>query len=448
MKTIITTILISFLFINFANANITKTTPTSFADLQLSFAPIVKKVSPAVVNIYSLNSGITSDEKKRIENSLGSGVVVKSEGLIITNNHVIKNADQIVILFNDKRQYRAEILGIDETTDLAVLKILTSDSEVFPYIEMADSEAVQVGDLALAIGNPFGIGQTVTMGIISAVSRERVNSAGFNSYIQTDAAINPGNSGGALINIDGRLIGVPTTIISNSGKNSGIGLATPTRMIEKVVMSIVDEGEVIRPLFGAILTDVNSNIKNQKKLSSLDGVYVVQVVPDTPAEEYGIKPGDVIYQIDDLAVSDNDEFNFRIDSFYPNDEIEVSLIRNGKQEKVNVILGEPSNILSESVINTSIINKGYLKDLEIAELIPSIKKEYNLTAEKGIVIVDPNNSDLANKLGLKKGDVILDVNSAEVSSVSDFMSVLDHAKSGISLNFMRGSSFMSATARW
>ncbi|MBT3702547.1 MAG: trypsin-like serine protease, partial [Alphaproteobacteria bacterium] len=299
--------------------------PDSRQQVQLSFAPLVKRVRPAVVNIYtrkvvkkSFRSPFFNDPffkrffgekfalgapRERIQNSLGSGVIVRADGLVVTNHHVIKGADEITVALADRREFAAEIVVKDERTDLAVLRI-DPRGEVLSHLELIDSDNLEVGDLVLAIGNPFGVGQTVTSGIVSALARTQVGVADFASFIQTDAAINPGNSGGALVTMGGKLAGVNTAIFSRSGGSNGIGFAIPANMVRSVIDGAVSGGEIVRPWLGASGQAVTRDIAQAQGLDRPGGVLINSLFKGGPAQNAGLKVGDIVTAVDDHEIFD------------------------------------------------------------------------------------------------------------------------------------------------
>ena len=303
-----------------------KQAPETAQEITLSFAPIVRATSPAVVNIYTSKvvhqrgNRLFDDpffrrffgdsfpfsvgpSRDRVENSLGSGVILRADGIVVTNHHVIGGADEIKVVLNDKREFGADILLSDERTDLAVLKLKDPKGEL-PVIQFGDSEDLEVGDLVLAIGNPFGVGQTVTSGIVSGLARTSVGISDFRSFIQTDAAINPGNSGGALVDIKGRLVGINTAIFSKSGGSQGIGFAVPANMVRRVVSSAIAGEPLIRPWLGFSGRDVDAEISEAIGLKTPGGVIVENVHPTGPAAEAGLQRGDVIVEVEGRPVDD------------------------------------------------------------------------------------------------------------------------------------------------
>jgi serine protease Do len=290
--------------------------PSSRAQVQLSFAPIVKQSAPAVVNIYTKkivkqrisplmndpifqqffgNNPMLNLPRERVENALGSGVIVRSDGQIVTNYHVVEASDEITVVLADRREFTAKILYSDKRIDMALLKIEAAN---LPFLELADSDLAEVGDVVLAIGNPFGVGQTVTMGIVSALARTAVGISDLNFFIQTDAAINPGNSGGALVDINGRLLGINSAIFSKDGGSNGIGFAIPANMVRATLNSLAQTGRVVRPWLGLQGQAVTAEIASNLGLSRPTGVVITQIAKDGPAANAGLKVGDVIYAVE------------------------------------------------------------------------------------------------------------------------------------------------------
>ncbi|MEP3303376.1 MAG: trypsin-like peptidase domain-containing protein, partial [Roseibium sp.] len=307
--------------------------PGSAQEMKLSFAPIVKDVAPAVVNVYASrkvvqqrrvspffndpffrrffgnpDKGLTRPQE-RVQSSLGSGVVISADGTVITNHHVIKDADEVRVALNDRREFDAEIVLLDERTDLAVLKI--KGEGPFDFVPFAGSDSLEVGDIVLAIGNPFGVGQTVTQGIVSALARTQVGVTDYQFFIQTDAAINPGNSGGALVDMNGQLVGVNTAIFSRSGGSNGIGFAIPAHMVQFVATAAGEGGKVQRPWLGATVQLVNAEIAEALSLDRPRGVIVTNIYPDSPADDAGLRVSDLVIAIDGKEVLDPDSFGYR-----------------------------------------------------------------------------------------------------------------------------------------
>ena len=337
--------------------------PASAAELRLSYAPIVQRVQPAVVNVYAAKTvqnrnpllddpifrrffGVPGQQPEQMQRSLGSGVMVDASGLVVTNNHVIEGADQVKISLADKREFEAEIVLKDSRTDLAVLKI-DPRNERLPVVPFGDSDAVQVGDLVLAVGDPFGVGQTVTMGIVSALARTQGTASDYQFFIQTDAAINPGNSGGALVTTDGKLAGINTAIYSRSGGSIGIGFAIPANLARRVVEGV--EGglkngttaSVQLAWVGASGQSVTSDIASSLGLARPGGVLIKDVYPGGPLSRAGVKSGEVVQSVDGVAVDDMQSLNYRTATHRPGDNVKMHVAQGKAARDVNVTLALP-----------------------------------------------------------------------------------------------------------
>ncbi|MEQ6918346.1 Do family serine endopeptidase [Halomonas aquatica] len=320
-----------------------------------SYAQAVERAAPAVVNIYSSRVvereehplmsdpffrqffGDETPSRQRMLSSLGSGVIISDDGYVLTNNHVIRGADQIQVALRDGRETLAEVIGTDPETDLAVLRI---DLESLPVIELTDTTRIAVGDVSLAIGNPFGVGQTVTMGIISATGRSHLGLNAYEDFIQTDAAINPGNSGGALVNAEGALIGINTAIFSRSGGSQGIGFAIPANLARSILEELVIRGRVIRGWMGIEAQDLNQELAASFGLESPIGVVIAGVVPDGPGDRAGLQPGDVLLEVDGQPVLDPRQTMSDIAAVEPGTRLPLTLVRGGERREVNIELGE------------------------------------------------------------------------------------------------------------
>ncbi|MGH6702862.1 MAG: Do family serine endopeptidase, partial [Bradyrhizobium sp.] len=329
--------------------------PTSQAELRLSYAPIVQRVQPAVVNVYAAKMvqehnpllddpifrrffGVPGQQPEQMQRSLGSGVMVDPSGLVVTNVHVIEGADQVKVSLSDKREFEAEIVLKDPRSDLAVLR-LKDVHEKFPTLDFDNSDDLMVGDVVLAIGNPFGVGQTVTHGIISALARTQVGITDYQFFIQTDAAINPGNSGGPLVDMNGKVVGINTAIFSRSGGSQGIGFAIPANMVRVVVASAKDGGgSVKRPWLGAKLQDVTTDIADSLGLKRPAGALVASVSAGSPAAQAGLKTGDVISTIDGIAVEDPNAFDYRFATKQLGGAAQIGLVRQGRDMTITVAL--------------------------------------------------------------------------------------------------------------
>ena len=407
-----------------------------------TFAPVVQKVMPSVVNIFSSRK-IASDShnfeqffedplfrrflgdqfrqplipRERQERSLGSGVIISSDGYVVTNNHVIDGGTDIKVSLNDKSEFPARIIGTDSKTDLAVLKI---DRTGLPALPLGDSSKVQVGDVVLAIGNPFGVGQTVTMGIVSATGRD-LGIEDYEDFIQTDAAINPGNSGGALVSADGRLIGINTAIMSRSGGNQGVGFAIPGSMARNVTDQIIHGGKVSRALLGVMIQPVTSDLAKAFKLPKSEGALISDVNAGSPAERAGLRKGDVITKVDDHAVSDSRALRLMIGEMSPGKTIQLAAVRDGIERRYSVTLGEqPSDKGNSYSVSPGEASSGALDGVLLEALTPESTRQLGLTRDvKGVAVrrVDPDCA--AAKAGLESGDVILEVNRHAVTNTED-----------------------------
>ena len=427
-----------------------------------SFAPVVKKAAPSVVNIYSttivhqhlLNNPFFGDpffrqffgdqfggggggrEITRKEESLGSGVIVSSDGYILTANHVVAGADQIkVSIANDKKEYVAKVIGTDPPTDVALLKI---DATGLPAITLGDSDQLEVGDIALAIGNPFGVGQTVTMGIVSALGRDIPdfdddNQAHIQDFIQTDAAINPGNSGGALVDAEGRLIGINTAIESSSEGNEGIGFAVPVNMARYVMESLIHNGgKVAHGYLGIMLSDITPDFASEFNLASQNGALVESVNPDTPAQRAGLKPGDVIIEFNGKPVNDSQDLQLMVSECAPGSSATVKVIRKGETRTFTVKLGNlPGSFVSTSngENNSGAATTDSLSGVSVEDLTSDVREQLRVPDDiKGAVVVSVDQDSNAADAGLQPNDVIVAINQQPVTSADDAVKLCNNAK--------------------
>jgi serine protease Do len=325
------------------------------------FAPIVKKVSPSVVNIYTSKTlrldpalrqylremyGFDRVPSERRQQSLGSGIIVSQDGYILTNNHVVEGADEVKVALPDERTvYDATVVGTDPQTDVAVVKVT---AENLPAITFADSGKIEVGDVTLAIGDPFGVGQTVTMGIVSAKDRGGIGITNYEDFIQTDASINPGNSGGALVDAAGRLVGINTAILSRTGGNQGIGFAVPVNLARYVMERIVVDGKVTRGYLGVKIQPITSDIAKQSKLSQPTGALIAEVTPGSPGEQAGLKAGDIVTEFDGKSVTDSRHLQLMVAEKPPGSRVSMKIVREGKEQTLTAQLGElPAQIASQ-----------------------------------------------------------------------------------------------------
>lgn len=414
--------------------------PQSMADVKLSFAPVVERAAPAVVNIYTRRvvrqrSPFAGDPfferffgadrfgapRERVQNSLGSGVIVSPDGVIVTNNHVIEGMNEIKVVLNDRREFNAELLRTDPQTDLAVLRVETD--EPLPYLTIGNSDALEVGDLVLAIGNPFGVGQTVTNGIVSALARTAVSISDYQFFIQTDAAINPGNSGGALVDLDGRLVGVNTAIYSRSGGSNGIGFAIPSRLVQQVIRSAVDGSALIRPWLGASASTVTADMARALRLDRPAGAIVDELWAGGPADLAGVKPGDVITEIDGQPVFDAAALQYRIGVKSENDTADILLLRNGKARKLSVALALPPETPAPD--QRELTGNHPLNGVTVANLSPRFNESLGIDPlASGVAVTGLQARSFAARRGLRAGHKILSVNGRDVKSAADLEQIV------------------------
>src|SRR5471030_2995127 len=408
--------------------------PASPTELRLSYAPIVQRVQPAVVNVYAAKVvqnrnpllddpifrrffGVPGQQPEQMQRSLGSGVMVDASGLVVTNNHVIEGADQVKVSLSDKREFEAEIVLKDSRTDLAILR-LKDTREKFATLDFANSDELAVGDVVLAIGNPFGVGQTVTHGIISALARTQVGITDYQFFIQTDAAINPGNSGGALVDMTSKLVGVNTAIFSRSGGSQGIGFAIPANMVRVVVASAKSGGKAVRrPWLGARLQAVTPEIAESMGLRLPSGALVDNVVPGSPAAKAGLKLSDLIVAIEGQAVDDPNAFDYRFATHPLGGTSQVDVQRGGKTVKLTIPLETaPDTGRNEIVLTT----RSPFQGAKVANISPAVADELHLDAEiEGVVVTDLADGATAASVGFQKGDIIMSVNNQKIAKTSD-----------------------------
>jgi len=406
--------------------------PSSPVELQLSFAPVVKRAAPAVVNVYAarvvenrnpfMNDPLFRQffgavPREQVLRSLGSGVIVDPSGLVVTNYHVIEGASEVKVALSDKREFDAEIVLKDEHSDLTVLR-LKGVNERFPVLEFADSDALQVGDVVLAIGDPFGVGQTVTHGIVSAVARTQVGISDYQFFIQTDAAINPGNSGGALVDLNGKIVGINTAIYSRSGGSQGIGFAIPANMVRVVVTSAKGGSAAVkRPWLGAKLQEVTPEIAESLGLKRPSGALVANTAPNSPAARAGIKTGDVIVSIDGTIVDDPNSFDYRFATKPLGGSAQIGLLRQGHEVAVPISLQTAPDTPREEV---EIHVRSPFLGATVANLSPALADELRLDSQaQGVVIVGIADGSAAQSVGFHKGDIVISVNNQKIEKSAD-----------------------------
>ncbi|GKQ55680.1 serine protease [Bradyrhizobium sp. Ce-3] len=435
--------------------------PSSQAELQLSYAPIVQRVQPAVVNVYAAKTvqsrnpflddpifrrffGVPGQQPEQMQRSLGSGVMVDASGLVVTNNHVIEGADQVKVSLADKREYEAEIVLKDSRTDLAVLRLKGTNKEKFATLDFANSDQLQVGDVVLAIGNPFGVGQTVTHGIISALARTQVGITDYQFFIQTDAAINPGNSGGALVDMTGRLAGINTAIFSRSGGSQGIGFAIPANMVRVVVASAKSGGKnVKRPWLGARLQAVTPEIAETLGLKLPTGALVANVAPNSPAAKAGLKLSDLIVGIDGTAIDDPNAFDYRFATRPLGGNAEIEVQRAGKPVKLTVPLETAPDTNRDEIVLTA---RSPFQGARVANISPALADELHLDAgAEGVVVTELADDGTAANVGFQKGDIILAVNNEKIVRTSDLDKVSKGGSRVWRITLVRGGQQINVT---
>ncbi|RTG32374.1 serine endoprotease DegP [Serratia marcescens] len=409
-----------------------------------SLAPMLEKVLPAVVSVHVAGTQVQrqqlpeefrrffgpnfpgQQQSSRPFEGLGSGVIIDAaKGYVLTNNHVINNADKIRVQLNDGRELDAKLVGRDEQSDIALLQL--SDTKNLTAIKMADSDQLRVGDFAVAVGNPFGLGQTATSGIISALGRTGLNLEGLENFIQTDASINRGNSGGALVNLNGELIGINTAILAPSGGNVGIGFAIPSNMVKNLTAQMVEYGQVKRGELGIMGTELNSELAKAMKVDAQRGAFVSQVVPKSSAAKAGIKAGDVIVTMNGKAISSFASFRAEIGTLPVGSKMSLGIIRDGKPVTIDVTL--------EQSAQTQVASGNIYTGIEGAEL-----SNAQVGNQKGVKVDSVKAGSAAARIGLKKGDVILGVNQQPIQNLGELRKILDSKPSVLALNIQRGDS--------
>ena len=420
---------------------------TAPAGSDRNFVEVAKAVTPAVVNIATTRTSrlpeghgfpfedpffrrFFGDEllrrfeppKDRRERSLGSGVIVDQGGYIVTNNHVVAKADEIKVLLSDKRELKAKVVGTDPKSDVAIIKV---EAQSLPTIPWADSDKLQVGEYVLAIGNPFGLNQTVTMGIISAVGRANVGIAEYEDFIQTDAAINPGNSGGALVNARGELIGINTAIFSQSGGYMGIGFAVPINMVRSVMEQLIKSGKVIRGYLGVSIQELNQDLAKQFGLSETKGVLISDVLADSPAKRAKLERGDVLVEFDGHPVLNPTQFRNLVAQTPVGKKVHLKLLRNGKQREQEVTVAEQPLTLARGKTDTEEDEsraEGALAGVEVRDVTPEIIRRFNLPREDhaGVLVVRVADGSAAEEAGIQAGDILSEINRTPIGNLRDF----------------------------
>ena len=404
-----------------------------------TIADVAAKVTPSVVNVFSERkidvdrrmSPFFSDPFFRFlfdrqhgpaptgrrEHSLGSGVIVSSDGVIITNNHVVADADEIRVALKDGREFKAKLVGADRESDVAVLRI--EEAKDLTAIAVADSSKMRIGDMVLAIGNPFGVGQTVTMGIVSAVGRANMGITDYEDFIQTDAAINPGNSGGALVNMDGNLVGINTAIVSRTGGYQGIGFAIPSNMAMQVKDAISTHGKVIRGWLGVSIQDLTDELAKEMNVGPRAGVLVADVASTSPAATAGLRRGDIITAVDGVRMEDARHLRTSVALAGAGRTVRVDVLRDGKSRSFEVKLEEVPTQSGRAQAAPE--ETGVFAGVVVQELTPDLRRRFDIPSDvHGVVVSDIAHDRSAAELGLRQGDVIVQVNRKDVSTVEDF----------------------------
>jgi serine protease Do len=418
-----------------------------------SFAPVVKKVTPGVVKVFTsakvrttgYNGMSDMDEFMRRffgeqmprnnrnrdfgyqrQRGIGSGVIITKDGYILTNNHVVDGADDVKVAMQDGREFTAKVIGRDPKTDVAVIKI---DAKDLPFVPMADSDKVEVGDFVLAIGNPFGIGQTVTTGIVSATGRAGAMGLDYEDFIQTDAAINPGNSGGALVDAEGRLIGINTAILSGSGGNQGIGFAIPSNLARDVMGGLIKDGKVARGYLGVMIQDLNPALAKKFDLKDTKGALVGEVTADSPAEKAGIKDGDVITSINGKNVTDSRHLKLEVARVHPGETATLKLLRDGAVKTVEVTVTEVPNTerAAKNDRHGAEDDNGTLNGVTVGDIDRNARQQFDIPDRiKGALVTEVDPNCAAAEAGLRPGDVILEINRKPVKNAEEAVKLTEH----------------------
>lgn len=422
----------------------------------VSYSPIVKRVAPSVVKVVTrerakeleMNGGSPFDDPRfreffgippnampdrRMQRQpqqvgLGSGVVVSSDGYILTNNHVVSGADNVRVTLSDGRELTAKVIGTDEKTDVAAIKV---DAKDLPAVTFADSDDVQVGDRVLALGNPFGLGQTVTTGIVSATGRGVSLGVDYADFIQTDAAINPGNSGGALIDMQGRLIGINTAILSRTGGFQGIGFAIPADLAHSVMDSLVREGKVVRGFLGITIQDLTPSLAESFKVKADGGAVISDVSEDSPAAKAGLKSDDIVLQVNGKPIADSRRLKFAVAAMRPGSEADLRILRGGKEQTIKVKIGDQPGDNRLAKDGSGDKDEGVLNGVGVSDLTVAARNEFEIPSSvKGALVtqVDPNSA--AAVAGLSTGDVIQEINGHPVRSGDEAVKLTEKSETG------------------
>ena len=420
-----------------------------------TLAPVIKRVAPAVVNIATRGRvrirenplladpffrrffNLPQIEREHRTQSVGSGVIVDADlGYVLTNHHVIANADEIIVTLRDRRQFTAELIGADPETDIAVLRIPPENLTALP---MGDSDRLEVGDFVVAIGNPFGIGQTVTSGIVSALRRSGLGIEGFEDFIQTDASINPGNSGGALVTLAGELIGINTAILAPRGSNVGIGFAIPTNMARQIMAQLVTYGEVRRGLLGVHAQDLTPDLAEALGIGQDNGAVVRKIEPRSPAARAGLASGDVVVEVDGEPVRSAADLRNRIGLLRVGEEVELTLLRDGARRTIRARVAEPEQL--------ELKGKGAAQRLAGLTIGPITEASPLLGKVNGVIVVAVERGSPAWRIGLRESDVIVEVNRQETATVDAFAAAVKAGAVQLVLKLLRGNATVVIVVR-
>lgn len=430
--------------------------PESREQIQLSYAPLVRQVAPAVVNIYTSRTveravhPFMADPffsqlfrhnlfgnrlRRQVENALGSGLIVRPDGLVVTNAHVIRGADEITVILSDGREYTADLILLDEASDLALMQMQT-DGENLPFARLRPSESLEVGDIVLAIGNPFGVGQTVTSGIVSALARSSLNVNDFNFFIQTDAAINPGNSGGPLVALDGGVVGINTAIYSRDGGSLGLGFAIPSEMVVSVMAAAErgesGEGGIQRPWLGVTAQSVSADIAESLGLDRPQGALVTDLHSASPLKEAGLKIGDVIISVDDRTIRDAAEMKFRMATVPLGQTTIFTYLRNDQERTAAVKAMTAPEVPPRNT--TDLDGPHVLQGATIANINPAVANELGMRSDvtAGVVVIEVKPRSPASRL-VESGDIILEMNGRDINEVKDLKEAIRQTGGRISM---------------
>ncbi|MGY6570697.1 MAG: Do family serine endopeptidase [Salinarimonas sp.] len=442
----------------------TRVLPESDAQVKLSYAPLVREAAGAVVNVHGARvtqrprdhmedfferffggGGFGAMPRERIERSLGSGVIVDEHGLVVTNYHVVEGMTELRVALVDRREFDAEVVLRDPRSDLAMLQIRSD--EYFPALELGDSETLEVGDIVLAIGNPFGVGQTVTQGIVSALARTQVGITDYQFFIQTDAAINPGNSGGALLDMNGRVVGINTAIYSRSGGSHGIGFAIPAAMVHAVVESArIGADRVRRPWLGASVQEVTPDIAESVGLARPSGVLVTNVVENSPADRAGLRRGDIIRAVDGRRIDDADGFGYRFALAGVEGFTQIGILRGDRAMELDVPLMPPPEDPPRETL--TIASRTPLGGATVMNLSPAVAEEYQLQQGlEGVVVTEIDPRSIAASYGFRPGDIILEVNNRQIRRTGELDEAMRAGGRSWAMRINRGGQIITTMLR-